>query len=128
MVEHEEERDRFVDSVVDLTAAPAIADLEVGYLQYAKTYDALVLSIHTVQMTGSDNLLRTLGAVQEAHGAVHDGIGLVMELTREGDGQELLDSPIRRTMKAGFKEELRLLPEAMDMFIRIARTDLGLAG
>lgn len=128
VVEHEEERDSFVDSVLDLKAAPAAGDLETGYLKYAAAYDALNLSIHTVKMTGSDDLLAALDAVQASHEAVHDGIGEAMELTREGDGQELMDSAIRRTMRAGFKDELRALPDAMEKFIRIARADLGLAG
>jgi hypothetical protein len=127
IVDHEEERDRFVDSVVDLTEPPAPGDLDAGYADYVVAYDKLVLALHTVKMMGSDELLATLDDVQASHDDVHDGIGAAMELTREGDGAQLLDSTVRHTMRTGFQEELRDLPGAMDRFTRLARADLGLA-
>lgn len=126
IVDHEEERDRFADTVVDLTEPPGAGDLEESYANYAVTYDKLVLAIHRVKMMGSDDLLSTLDEVQASHHDVHDTIGAAMELTREGHGDELVHSDVREVMKAGFKEELAPLPEAMDRFIDVARDDLGL--
>jgi len=128
MVEHDEERERLVDSVVDLKEAPGVRDLDAGYAAYGLTYDKMVLAIHTVQMMGSDGLVEALDDVRASHDAVHDGIGAVMELTREGEGAGLLTSPIRHTMSKGFKDELRPLGEATERLIRLARADLGLKG
>ncbi len=126
-VEHGEARDMFFDSVMDLTQAPTAGELEPGYLSYATAYDELVLSIHTVKMTGSDGLLGALADVQTTHDAVHDGINDTMDLVRDGEGHQLMTGARRQAMRDGLKEQLRPLTEAMERFIRIARSDLGLA-
>jgi hypothetical protein len=126
VVEYEEQRDRFVDSVVELTPQSDVRELHQGYSDYAVAYDELVLAIHTVKMTGSDGMLQPLDDVQAAHDQVHAGIGTAMELVREGNQDELLTSTIRQAMNEGFTAELAPVPAAMDEFIRHARTDLGL--
>jgi hypothetical protein len=126
VVEYEEQRVRFVDAVLDVDEH-SVTEVHERYADYALAYDDLVLSLHTVKMTGSDGLLEPLDDVQAAHAEVHAGIGAAMELIRAGEHDQLQTSTVQDVVKDGFKAELAPVPAAIDEFIRRARADLGLA-